>query len=388
MLQGLSKKYPFDFDNQIVFNEERHEYLLFGVKCMSVTTLLHSIKKACNIEVMKRQTAKSIDSRTAMWKSHFESIKPEDRMNQMRKIKYNKKDCIWPRKYDQYFSQSSWRKWESIVNTEEIPEEPETLPPPYCKNVYKVVSDAWLMANKRGTRMHSDIEHFLDDPTKPVENPTPEFKNFLRFYYSNPDLIMCRSELRVGNVELQLCGTIDIVFLVDPDDLYLVDIGDWKCTNSIVSQDPKEDLDYDPGKKMGAPFQKYHDTKRNSYLLQLNMYAYMVEQHGYRVRNLPLIQCHHELDQPIILYMDNIRDTPEFKQFIQTRLDFIKKQEEEKNKKEKEQKEEEKGISDEQMDELFSSENKSEQNEQTRVMQKKFEKRLKISDDQMDELFS
>lgn len=367
MLQALAKKYPFRFDNQIVFNEERHEYLLFGVKCQSVTTLLQSIKKSCNIEVMKRQTAKSIVTRANTWKSMFQEIPIDDRMNQMRKLKYNKKDVLWPRKYDQYFSQDKWRIWEQYVDTEEIPENAETLPPPYCKNPYQIVSDAWLMANKRGTRMHSDIEHFLEDPTKPVDNPTPEFKNFLRYYYSNPDLIICRSELRVGNVPLKLCGTIDVVFLVDPDDPNTVDAGDWKCTNSIISQNPEEDLDYDKGKKMGAPFQMYHDTKRNAYMLQLNLYAYMLEQHGYTVRNLPLIQCHHELDQPIIINMPNIRNTPQFKEFINNRLEAVKKMEEEEQKK---------------------KEDATKEKKEDAEIEKQVEKKLKISDELMDKLFA
>lgn len=315
-----------DFDScgvGIEFNAEKHEYKIDGQLCTSVTRFIDdTLKPNVAWNMIKHSLVKTINKRCTVWKEMYPKYKPHEREKAMRSIKsteYTK--TLWPLEYDKYYSQETWRKWETFLSTEMTPGEDDgtVYPPPFGKVTYELIETSWSDTSVTGSVMHAQIEAFLKHVMEPEKHEKPEFeetaeyRNFLKFFEANPQYKFIKSEVRVGNKELGICGTIDAVALDQDGNIVLID---WKCTNSITNQNPNSDKDLRSAKPFNKPFQNMKATKRNVYKLQLNTYAYIVELYGVTVSKLIVVQCHHQLSEPVVIELENMRNDPVFKSWI------------------------------------------------------------------------
>lgn len=131
-----------------------------------------------------------------------------------------------------------------------------------------------------GTIMHRQIELFYNCASEDdVKQPTPEYEFFLDWHQSIPvkkRWTPFRTEWRIWCQELQLTGTIDMIFVPDLSKPNEIIIYDWKRSKDIS----KDGF----GRKMKKPFHKFPDSNFYHYSLQLNMYKYLIEKHyGFKV---------------------------------------------------------------------------------------------------------
>jgi len=307
----------------IEFNADKHEYKIDGQLCTSVTRYIDdTLKPDVAWNAIKHNLVQTIKKRCTIWKDMYPKYRPHEREMAMRSIKsteYTK--SLWPLEYDKYYSQETWRKWEHFMSTEMTPGENDgtVYPPPFGNVTFELIETSWSDTSITGSVMHAQIESYLKHVMDPEKNEKPEFQetveyqNFLKFYQSNPQYQFIKSEVRVGNKELGICGTIDAVALDENGDLVLID---WKCTNSIISTNPQTDKDFPRARMFNKPFQKMKATKRNIYKLQLNTYAYILELYNVKVSKLIVVQCYHQLSEPVVIQLENIRDDPVFQNWI------------------------------------------------------------------------
>ena len=131
-----------------------------------------------------------------------------------------------------------------------------------------------------GTNMHYDIECYYNEC--PNKNDSIEYKYFLQFVSDFPDLKPFRTEWMIFHEELQLSGSIDMVFQ-NPDGSLC--IYDWKrCKDIKKTSDSfshKECISHLP------------DTNYWHYCLQLNTYkAILEEKYNKQIGDLYLVCLH------------------------------------------------------------------------------------------------
>lgn len=83
-------------------------------------------------------------------------------------------------------------------------------------------------------------------------------------------------ELMIWNDEYEIAGTADKVFIKTIGKNRFIDIDDYK-TNKVI----KKTNSY---QKMRAPLYKMDDCNYNHYRLQISLYAWMLEQFGFKIR--------------------------------------------------------------------------------------------------------
>lgn len=166
----------------------------------------------------------------------------------------------------------------------------------------KEIKDQWSQNGKQsaelGTKMHYDIEQFMNTPTDEVKNANQQFilkidkhkhsekewvmfKDFVDKY---PDLVPYRTEWLVFDHETKLAGSIDMVYLNEDGS---VSIYDWKRCKDI-----KYDSDW---KDRGLNLAVKHLPNTNywHYSLQLNVYRkLLMKNYGLQVKELFLVQIH------------------------------------------------------------------------------------------------
>lgn len=139
-------------------------------------------------------------------------------------------------------------------------------------------------AARLGTALHKLIEDFYNG--KRVYSQTIEFVYFTDFT-KDYNLTPYRTEWMVYDEELELAGSIDMVFLNDDK---TVSIYDWKRCKSVEM--------YSDFNKYGlSPIQNIPDTNYWHYVIQLNTYKMILERnYELNVKELVLICMHPELD--------------------------------------------------------------------------------------------
>lgn len=338
-MDTLKKKNPFACDNLVAFEPVEHTYTIDGTRCVSVTELIGTkLEEEPPWDIMKERIVQTIHKRTEFWRKSFALFSVETRAGAMKSIKHRSfTDVLWPARYDKYYSQETWRKWEYHIETGTEPHETEipNLPPPFGNPCIEFITDSWDKTSEDGKILHGQIEMFLnfveagDLETVSQIPRTPEFLNFLKFYYSNPNLEYVRTEMVLGNRDIGLCGTADALLRNRDTGEYI--LVDWKNTLSITSANPDQDDDAKKRKMLAYPFQDLKATKRNKYMIQLNLYAYLFAAIGLRIPYLLLVQCYHGLPQPVVTLLPNITETPEFKKFIAMRRADFESQKREQN---------------------------------------------------------
>jgi hypothetical protein len=164
-------------------------------------------------------------------------------------------------------------------------------------------ADNGAAASGAGTKMHYEIECFMNNPTLPkgyrhkdlltavdtgTTEMTKEWSYFLNFVKDTPELKPYRTEWLVFNDDLKLAGSIDMVYENDDGTLMIYD---WKRVQDIT---------------MVSAFNKYaltecishfHDSNFWHYTLQLNTYKAILEaKYGKKVTELALVRLHPNSD--------------------------------------------------------------------------------------------
>jgi ATP-dependent exoDNAse (exonuclease V) beta subunit len=135
----------------------------------------------------------------------------------------------------------------------------------------------WDAARDYGTKVHNEIELFLNEDIKPEEIESFAAIEWLKKYETNPE-IKIYSEVIVYSKELKIAGSIDILIHDQLNNCY--EIIDWKTSKSI----DKSSF----GGKMGTHSITNHlmDCKYVHYSIQLSFYRYLLEKfYGLKIQN-------------------------------------------------------------------------------------------------------
>lgn len=97
-------------------------------------------------------------------------------------------------------------------------------------------------------------------------------------------------ELLIFNENLKLCGMSDKVYVETVGSKRFVDIDDYKFVNEIQMVPAFFDYHKKKFPTMKEPISHVYQTNYYSYALKISMYAWMLEQVGFTVRNLGLRQ--------------------------------------------------------------------------------------------------
>ena len=164
------------------------------------------------------------------------------------------------------------------------------------------IKDQWALNGKQsaelGTKMHFDIEQFMNTPTNEINLPTQhhilqldqhdheekEWQLFTEFVKKFPSLTPYRTEWLVYDQETKLAGSIDMVYLNRDGS---VSIYDWKRCKEI-----KYDGDW-KDRGLNRAVNHLPNTNFWHYSLQLNVYRrLLMKNYGLEVKELFLVQLH------------------------------------------------------------------------------------------------
>lgn len=170
----------------------------------------------------------------------------------------------------------------------EIEQHPEGWPTdpkntPWSRNLrwrfFKAILALWDVygdkASGDGTRLHEYIEAFYNQRYSPFL-PAQLGDGYEYFHAFHRDVVEGKlepwnTEQRMYDDAMELAGTIDMLYRrvgAPPESRELI-MYDWKRTKDIRGRG---------GARAGAPFGHMRDNKVNKYSIQLNLYAYMLEE--------------------------------------------------------------------------------------------------------------
>jgi hypothetical protein len=135
----------------------------------------------------------------------------------------------------------------------------------------------WDAARDYGTKVHNEIELYLNEDVKPEAIESFAAIEWLKKYDTNSD-IKIYPEVIVYSKELKIAGSIDILIYDQSTEYY--EIIDWKTSKSI----DKSSF----GGKMGTHPITSHlmDCKYVHYSIQLSFYRYLLEKYyGLKIQN-------------------------------------------------------------------------------------------------------
>jgi hypothetical protein len=144
----------------------------------------------------------------------------------------------------------------------------------------------WDAARDHGTKVHKEIELYLQNDKDPSEEKAKKGIDWLKKYQMKSD-IEFYSEIIIYSKELKIAGSIDIIAYDKNIDAY--EIIDWKTSKNI------EMLSF--GRKMGIkPITKnLMDCNFVHYSLQLSLYRYFLEEfYGLKINNQLIAHLNEE----------------------------------------------------------------------------------------------
>ncbi len=148
---------------------------------------------------------------------------------------------------------------------------------------WKLIKDESLA---KGTKYHEEQEQLLLKDKNVHPSTWKEGKKYAHDLFNLP--VGVHPELMIYNIPYKVCGTADIVEIF-PDKTFL--IGDYKTSKKIEFQSFRK---FDPIYKdrrpvmMQPPLQHLEDCNGLHYTLQFSLYAYFLEQFGYKCKSLTL----------------------------------------------------------------------------------------------------
>lgn len=162
-----------------------------------------------------------------------------------------------------------------------------------------------------GTRLHRDIEYYLNGHEPKYTQNFVEWEQFQRFlkWMRSKGHEPFRTELTMSVPALRLCGQAD--FLAKKADGTIV-LYDWKRTASMKpdGNDPYSDK----APPMLPPWSHRKSTSRDKYTIQANLYRQMIQNYGMKVSEIYLV-CFHKSHPDFLLIPIEIfkagSDTPD-----------------------------------------------------------------------------
>jgi CRISPR/Cas system-associated exonuclease Cas4 (RecB family) len=138
-------------------------------------------------------------------------------------------------------------------------------------NWKKIAEDACI----RGTNFHAQVEHYIN--TKEILDA--DYKDVVEQFSKIEFKGKLYSEIRLADTENKICGTADLI-----EDLgnNVVNLGDFKTNKKLAYKSRY-------GTKLMFPFNKYDECEFNIYTFQLNIYAFILKQNGYKVNNMTIL---------------------------------------------------------------------------------------------------
>jgi ATP-dependent exoDNAse (exonuclease V) beta subunit len=119
-----------------------------------------------------------------------------------------------------------------------------------------------------------------------IQNTSTEWTYFTNFVRDHPHLTPFRTEWRIYDEELQIAGSVDMIYL-NEDGTY--DIYDWKRVKEISKTNDFHES------AISKHLPDIPHTNFWHYSLQLNIYKYIIERkYGAVVRDIYLVQLHPE----------------------------------------------------------------------------------------------
>lgn len=154
------------------------------------------------------------------------------------------------------------------------------------KNIIKQLwSQNGRCASSYGTGLHRAIELYLNNV--PQESVVDEFEAFLAWRNTHPTWIPYRTEWSVFDKDYDIAGQIDSVWMDTTNGTY--HIVDWKCCKKIedmASFKKKRFKEY-----MYTPFETMPNTNLSHYILQQNLYRFLIQAHyGLKISSISIVQ--------------------------------------------------------------------------------------------------
>lgn len=127
----------------------------------------------------------------------------------------------------------------------------------------------------RGHRLHSQLEHYIKTGiilNEDYKDVVEQFKNSVKFTGK------LHSEIQLFSDTYGIAGTTDLVELLDNS---IVNIGDYKQNKKMLKKSKY-------GNNLLYPLEKYSECEFEIYVFQMNLYSYMLEEHGYKTNKMTL----------------------------------------------------------------------------------------------------
>ena len=149
-------------------------------------------------------------------------------------------------------------------------------------------------AREKGTLFHSDIENYIHTKKIPNNINKKLVKQFSKIKFEG----LLFSEVRLFNLKYNIAGTTDLIEIL-PD--YSLSLLDYK-TNA-----KKKMSRFSFGRKMFYPLNSIWDSVLDKFEIQISIYAYMLEEAGWWVRNLTILHIDYENEKLVKISMRNRR---------------------------------------------------------------------------------
>jgi len=248
----LSEYNKHERDSNIVFEEERHKYIITNDN-----------------------------------KSHYTSVTT---WNHQHFPKFNSGLVIY-----KMMSGKQWKEGHKYWGM--TPQEIKNL---WFKNGSKV--------SEQGTELHYEIECFMNQKNLSPDrytnqdlldnyNPkqlspileTLEWQYFLNFMFDHPNMQPYRTEWKIYDEELKLAGSIDMVYKNTDGTL---SIYDWKRVKEINKMNNYDEFAITPC------ISHFHNSNFWHYTLQLNTYRAILERkYGFKIKDLFLVKIHPDNEE-------------------------------------------------------------------------------------------
>lgn len=255
----LEEKNPHEHDKNIVFDEEKHQYTVFGkVYPGSVSGMCH-------------EYAPEFDARKVV--------------NQ-----YYNNWCV--SKDSRYYTFINyWKNRMGVKDDEFIKLE-----------ICATWSTTGAAASGAGTKTHKDAENKLNGLAYDAD--TPEMRQIEAWLKTLPPTWEpYRTEWSLYDEESLMCGQLDALLRCSKTGEYA--LVDWKCVGEMKEEGFR-------GQTCFPPFSDLPASNLGMYTLQQNIYAYMLRKnYGIDVKSMRLLQVHNTLDKAREWLLPDIRDSVE-----------------------------------------------------------------------------
>ena len=188
----------------------------------------------------------------------------------------------------QYISVTTLRdSWFKKFDADEVLRKMKTKTEKYEGMTDEEIKQSWaskgVEASTQGTNLHKHIELYYKN--EPTVNESIEYAQFLEFA-QDTSLVPYQVEWMVCDQDTRIAGTIDFVGQNSDGTL---DLYDWKRSSKVNENVPWYSHCLEP-ELCHIP-----DTTYWKYTIQLNLYRYLVEKMGKRVRRMYLVCFHPDI---------------------------------------------------------------------------------------------